>query len=86
MTRMFKVNYKDETFEVEEGTTLIEIAKKCQKYYNFPIMAAKVDNDIVGLNYEISKKCDVEFFDRSSALGNDVYSNSAYMMMILAIL
>ena len=34
MTRMFKVNYKDETFEVEEGTTLIEIAKKCQKYYN----------------------------------------------------
>nr|MBP3259021.1 nucleoside kinase [Bacilli bacterium] len=85
MTRMFKVNYKDETFEVEEGTTLIEIAKKCQKYYNYPIMVAKVDNDIVGLNYEISKKCEVEFFDRSSSLGNDVYSNSAYMMMVLAI-
>jgi uridine kinase len=85
MTRMFKVNYKDETFEVEEGTTLIEIAKKCQKYYNYPIMVAKVDNDIVGLNYEISKKCDVEFFDRSSAIGNDVYSNSTYMMMVLAI-
>ena len=48
-------------------------------------MLAKVDNDIVGLDYELTKKCDIDFYDRSSYQGNDVYSNSAYMIMILAI-
>ncbi len=86
MPRLYKVNYKDiEQFEVEENTPLHEIATKVQKYYNFPIMVAKIDNDIVGLDYEIQKKCDVEFYDRSSSEGADVYSNSVYMMMILAI-
>ncbi len=86
MARMYKVNFRDiETFEVEESTPIMDIVSKVQKYYNYPIVVAKVDNDIVGLDYEICKKCDVEFYDLSSHLGNDVYSNSVYMMMILAI-
>ena len=72
MVRTVKVHFKDQVFEVEEGTKLIEIANKVSKYYNFPIMVAKVDNDIVGLDYELDKKCDVEFYDRSSYVGNDV--------------
>ncbi len=86
MARMYKVNYKGiETFEVAEGTSIMEIVSNVQKYYNYPIVVAKVDNDIVGLNYEICKKCEVDFFDRSSLLGNDVYANSVYMMLVLAI-
>lgn len=86
MKHTYKVTYKDlETFEVDEGSSIMDIVAKVQKYYNFPIMVAKVDNDIVGLDYEITKKCTVDFYDRSSLLGNDVYSNSAYMMLILAI-
>jgi len=85
MTHLIKVTYKDQTFEVEEGTKVIEIARKVKNHYNFPIMVAKVDNDIVGLDFELLKKCDVDFYDRSSYVGNDVYSNSAYMILILAI-
>ncbi|MBR1377214.1 MAG: nucleoside kinase [Bacilli bacterium] len=86
MAKMIKVSFRNlVTLEVEENTRVIEIAKMCQKYFNYPIMLAKVDNDIVGLDYELTKKCDIDFYDRSSYQGNDVYSNSAYMIMILAI-
>lgn len=85
MARIVKVCYKDQVFEVEEGTKLNDIALKVANYYNYPIMVAKVDNDIVGLDFEISRKCNVEFYDRSSYVGNDVYANSAYMILILAI-
>ena len=85
MARMYKVSFKDQTFDVEENTKLKDIADKVSDYYNYPIMVGKVDNDIVGLDYEISKKCDVDFYDRSEFIGNDVYANSAYMILILAI-
>lgn len=86
MAHTYKVNYKDiETFEVPEGTKLIDVAKSVQKYYKNPIMVAKVDNSTVGLDYEVTKKCDVDFYDRTSDVGKDVYTKSIYMMMILAI-
>ena len=85
MAKMIKIDFRNISLEVEENTKVIEIAKMCQKYFNYPIMLAKVDNDIVGLDYELTKKCEIEFYDRSSYQGNDVYSNSAYMIMILAI-
>lgn len=86
MAKMIKVNFRNlVTLEIEENTKVIEIAKMCQKYFNYAIMLAKVDNDIVGLDYELTKKCDIDFYDRTSYQGNDVYSNSAYMIMILAI-
>ena len=85
MAKMIKIDFRNISLEVEENTKVVEIAKMCQKYFNYPIMLAKVDNDLVGLDYELTKKCDIEFYDRSSYQGNDVYSNSAYMIMILAI-
>ncbi len=85
MAKMIKIDFRNISLEVEENTKVIEIAKMCQKYFNYAIMLAKVDNDIVGLDYELTKKCTIEFYDRSSYQGNDVYSNSAYMIMILAI-
>ena len=83
MAKMIKIDFRNISLEVEENTKVVEIAKMCQKYFNYPIMLAKVDNDLVGLDYELTKKCDIEFYDRSSYQGNDVYSNSAYMIMIL---
>ena len=86
MARMYKVKYSDDKiFEVEEGTKLIEIAKQVQDDFEYPIMVAKVDNDIVGLDYEIIKKCDVKFYDKTISTGKDVYSNSIYMLMVYVI-
>lgn len=72
------------TKEFPVNTTLLEISKTFQKHYNFPILIAKVDNDIVGLSDKITQKCNIDFYDRSSVYGLSVYSNSLYYMLVLA--
>lgn len=86
MKRVIKVQYKDlETFEVEENTPISELVPLVSKYYNYPIMAAKLDNEIVSLDEVIIKKSEIDFFDRSTPIGNNIYSNSVELMMIVAV-
>jgi len=84
--RMIKVNFRNIiTKEFPAGISLKEVSQSFQNYFAFPILVAKVDNDIVELSETISKKCDVEFFDRSSTLGNGVYGRSLQFLLIAAI-
>lgn len=84
--KMIKVTYNNlEVKEFKEGTTLKEISDSFRHYYNYDILVAKVDNELTDLSDEINKKCNVEFFDRSSSVGNSVYFTSANFMMILAV-
>lgn len=86
MEKMVKVTFRGKvTKEFPADTTLAEVAHSFQKYFNYPILAAKLDNVVVNLNREIEKKCDVDFFDRSSTEGNTVYTASANFMLIVAI-
>lgn len=86
MNTMVKVNFRNlETKEYPKGTTFYEISKEFQKYYNFPILVAKVNNEITRLSKEIDKKCTVEFYDRSSITGNTSYASSVQFMLILAV-
>lgn len=83
---MIKVTYNNvEVKEFPEGTTLREISKEYKDNYTYDILVAKVDNDICDLSETLSKKCNIEFFDRSSQLGNSVYSASANFMLVLAV-
>ena len=69
--KMVKVNYRGiETKEFLEDTSLLEISDSFKKYYNYPILVAKVDNDITGLAEPVTKKSDIDFYDRSSVIGN----------------
>ena len=86
MEKMVKVTFRGKvTKEFPADATLAEVARSFQKYFNYPILAAKLDNVVVNLNREIEKKCDVDFFDRSSTEGNTVYTASANFMLIVAI-
>ena len=86
MDRMVKVVYKDNIVkEFPVGTTLAEIKRSFQKYYNYPILAAKVDNHIDNLQRRIDRKSNVDFFDRSSVEGNTIYASSVQFILILAI-
>ncbi len=67
------------------GTTLLEISKSFQKYFNYPILIARVDNDMLDLSEKVYQKCNVDFYDRSSVIGNNVYSRSLYFMLVLAV-
>ena len=86
MDKMIKIEYKDGLIkEYPENTTLSEIANSFQGRYNFPILIAKVDNVIEELAYHITKKCSVNFYDRSSTFGHTVYSHGVHFLMIVAI-
>ena len=83
--RMVKVIFNNyEVREFKEGTSLKEISEFVKDNFLYDILVAKVDNDICDLSETINKKCSVEFFDRSSQLGNTVYFSSAIFMLILA--
>ncbi|MDD3392898.1 MAG: nucleoside kinase [Bacilli bacterium] len=86
MDKIIKVNFNNMiTKEFEVGTSLIEVSKSFQSHFNYPILLAKIDNDLIGLNEKLEKKCDIDFYDRSSVPGNSVYSRSVHFLLILAI-
>lgn len=86
MQKIVKVTFRDKiTKEYSADTTIDEISNAFQKYFNYPILAAKVDNMVVNLNREIEKKCDIDFYDRSSTTGATVYSSSAQFLLIVAV-
>ena len=86
MGKKIKVNFRNLiTEEYEENTKYLDISKNYQKHFNYPILAIKVDNDICDLSEELNKKCDIDFFDRSSSVGNSVYSRGLQFMLVLAV-
>lgn len=85
MDNNIKVTFRLETKEFPEGTTFKTISESFKHYFNYDILVAKVDNDIVDLSETLKKKCTVEFYDRSSDLGNSIYARSARFILILAV-
>ena len=83
--KLIQVNYNDETIDVMEGTSLLELSKKFKKDFTYDILVAKVDNDICDLDTILNKSCKVDFFDRTSSVGNSVYLASAGFMLFLAV-
>lgn len=85
MARKITISYGDlETKEFEAGTTLFEISNSFKRYFNYPILVGKVDNHITCLSEPITKSCSIEFYDRSSLLGNDVYARTCQFLVIVA--
>lgn len=85
MEKVIKVNYQNkEIKEFINETTLLEIGESFKKYYNYPILIANVNNDLVELSEKVTGKCKVDFYDRSSTVGRAVYERSACFMLIVA--
>lgn len=86
MNKKFKVTFRGtDVVEFEEGTTYKEIADHFKHNYNYDILVAKVDNNIVDLSDTLNKKCIVDFLDRSMPIGNSVYMRSARFILVLAV-
>ncbi len=85
MEKMIKVEFNGGVVrEYRENTPLSEIAVSEQYNFAYPILLAKVDNQIEELTYGINHKCKVEFFDRSSLIGNATYSRGVQFLMLVA--
>ncbi len=85
MEKRVKINYKNESpLEYQTGISLTDLAKKYQHNFNFPIIAARVNNEIKNLSREIDKKCTIDFYDRSSIIGNEIYASGLKFLLVVA--
>ncbi len=81
--KLVKVNFRDiEELEFPIGTTIEVVSKKFQHYFSFPILIAKLDNDLTELSDTITRKCNIEFYDRSGYVGNTVYGRTLQFITI----
>lgn len=86
MEKLVKVEFNDGVIrEYPENTTLYDIAKSCQHEFAYPILIAKVDNELEELTYKVVRKCKVQFYDRGSIVGHSVYSSGVHFLMVVAI-
>lgn len=85
MAKQIKITFQNEVYEFDAGTPLVEISKKFQNYFNYPILVGKVDNNITSLNEPITRSATIEFYDRSTDLGNGIYGRTAQFLLIVAV-
>ena len=86
MNRNLKIIFRNsETLECKEGMTYKEISENVKDYYDYDILGVKVDNDFADMSDTLKKACHLDFYDRSSDYGNQVYSRSAKFILILAV-
>lgn len=67
------------------GTTLSFIADDLNINLQYPILAAKVNNEVKSLQYEIYKSKVITFFDVSHISGYAVYERSMYFLLYKAV-
>jgi len=85
MTDRIKVCFRDrQCREYDKGTSLLNISKDVANQYTSPIIAAKINNNIKDLNFEVYSDCTVDFFDLSTELGNKVYQRNLIFILVLA--
>lgn len=86
MTKKIKVNFRNiEVKEFDAGVKLKEVADSFAHYFNFPILIGKVDNDLVELNESINRSYNIDFYDRSSGVGNSIYGRTCQFLLTVAV-
>ena len=86
MDRKFKVSFRGEKpIEFEEGTTYKEISECFKDRFKYDILVARVDNALTDLSEPIKSDCIIDFFDRTSSIGNAVYRRSVRYILVLAV-
>lgn len=86
MEKKIKVTFHESDIrEFNAGVTLYEISQFYKQYFNYPILIGTVDNDIVELSEKVTRSCTVNFYDRSSEVGNGIYARTTQFLLILAV-
>ena len=71
-----KVSFRGRDIYVKEGTTYKEVGDLLKREFDFDILACCANNSFVDLDDEIKQECIVDYYDRSSIVGNRVYSRT----------
>ncbi len=79
------VTLKDKNFVVEKNSTLNEIVKLFRGEYKSSIVAARVNNDIKDLSFELLEDSNIKFIDLTDEDGMRIYRRSLYFIFIKAV-
>lgn len=71
--------------EIKEPSTIEEIYNKYKNDLEYTVLAAKVDNKIEDLIFEIKKPCRIEFLDMRTQAANLIYQYSLSLIYLKAI-
>lgn len=83
--KTLKIKYKNKYLEnITLGTSLYEISRLVKDDFKYEILGAKFKNQIVDLSKEITENGEVEFYDRSSSVGNRIYARSLEFLTIVS--
>ncbi len=82
---MFNVKLKDKTIQVEEHTSIVDIAKECANDYENDIILAMYNGKLAELNTSVQEDCTLEFITTGDKIGSDCYRRSVVFMMLKAI-
>jgi threonyl-tRNA synthetase len=83
---MVKITFPDgSTEEYKDGITPAEIAKMLGARLFKDALAAKVNDEIVNLNYPLKKDCKIEILTFDSKEGKEVYWHSSSHVMASAV-
>lgn len=69
---------------LQSGTPLLQLSREYSRLHSFPIIAAKVDNDIRELGYVLENDCRVHFIDLTEEDGMRIYRRSLYFILMKA--
>ncbi|RCX19972.1 uridine kinase [Anaerobacterium chartisolvens] len=85
-SRLIEISFSDGSRRsVPEGISLNELSESFKKKFKSAIVAAKVDNDIKELNFELTGDCRVEFIDITNEDGARIYRRSLHFILIKAV-
>ncbi|ACL75789.1 nucleoside kinase [Ruminiclostridium cellulolyticum] len=79
------VTINNQRYELEDSTTLLELSKRFEKEYVSTIVAARVNNDIKELSFEIKENAEISFLDLTDEDGMRIYRRSLYFIFIMAV-
>jgi len=85
MEREIKVTFQKITKEFPANIKIVDVCRYFQSYFSYPILIAKVDNELVSLGEELTRKANIDFYDRSSPVGNGIYGRSLQYIVVLAV-
>ena len=78
------VKYKGNKYEYPKGTSLLDISKDFQSSFKEKIIVGMVDGIICDLSYNIFNNSEIDFFDRTSSIGNKVYESGLLFILSIA--
>jgi len=84
MPEYISVNLGNYEIKTEKGTRLIDLAGRYSHVCKYPILLAKVDNQLEELYKKIVSDCQVEFLDITDPNGYRTYQRTASFLMICA--